>query len=291
MNRAADFAGARVVSLESRRAEQMEQMILRHGGRPFVAPSVKEIPFAQHDEVYGWAERLFAGEFDMLVLMTGAGLSFLRDTLAERYPRQRLTGALRSITIVARGPKPAAVLHEMGIAARIMVPEPNTWREIVPVIAARQERRISIQEYGRPSAEFIRAIQDLGAVVTPIAIYRWALPDNLEPLREAVRRIAARQCDVVLFTTSVQLTHLLEIAADLRCEVEVRQALAHDIAIGSVGPVMDAALADLGLAPDIVPAHPKMAVLVRAAAELAHEVLERKKKEGKCGPGVTLSRP
>ena len=85
--RIADFGGLRVLSLESRRAELMEQLIRRHGGKPFVAPSVKEIPFEQHDEVHRWAERLFAGEFDLVVLMTGAGLSFLNDILAEKYPR------------------------------------------------------------------------------------------------------------------------------------------------------------------------------------------------------------
>jgi len=271
-----DFAGLRVLSLESRRADQMEQTIARHGGVPFVAPSVKEIPFEQHEEVYRWAERLFAGEFESIVLMTGTGLTFLRDVIAERYPAEQLAEAFRGLTIVSRGPKPVAVLQEMGVTARIMVPEPNTWREIVPVLAARSERRITIQEYGRPNPDFVSALRGLGAEVTQIAIYRWALPDDVGPLREAVRRIAERESDVVLFTTSIQLTHLLEVAAGMNREEEVRRALAQDLAIGSVGPVMDAALKDAGLMPDIVPAHPKMAVLVRTAAEESAAVLARK---------------
>ena len=273
-----DFGGLRVLSLESRRAETMEQLIRRHGGDPFVAPSVKEIPFEQHDEVYRWAERLFAGDFEMVVLMTGAGLTYLRDILVERYPRERFADALRRVTILARGPKPVAVLQEMGVAARITVPEPNTWREIMPVIAARAERRIAIQEYGQANPEFLAAVKLLGAEVSAISIYRWTLPDDQGPLREAVRRIAERECDVVLFTTSIQLTHLLEVAAAMGRAVEVRNALASDMAIGSVGPVMDSALADCGLAPDIVPAHPKMAVLVRTAAETATSVLLRKRR-------------
>jgi len=284
-----DFNSLRVLSLESRRAGQMEQMILRHGGEPFVAPSVKEIPFEQHDEVYRWAERLFAADFNLAVLMTGAGIAFLRDVVTERYPLDRFAEALRRMTIVARGPKPAAILREMGLTAPIMVPEPNTWREIVPVIAGRPERRITIQEYGRSNPDLIAAIEALGAEVTAISIYRWALPDDLDPLREAVRRIAERECDVVLFTTSIQLTHLLEVAARMGREAEVRRALAEDMAIGSVGPVMDAALADCGLSPDIVPAHPKMPVLVRTAAEMAAGVLARKRRlmgGERCGAGI-----
>jgi uroporphyrinogen-III synthase len=98
------------------------------------------------------------------------------------------------------------------------------------------------------------------------------LPDDVSPLREAVRRIAARECDVVLFTTSIQLTHLLEVAQSMGRLSGVRQALADDLVIGSVGPVMNQALADYGFSPDIVPSHPKMASLVRACAESARTV-------------------
>ena len=277
-NRPPDFAGLRILSLESRRAEMMDELIRRHGGVPFVAPSVKEIPFEQHEDAYTWAERLFAGEFDLIVLMTGAGLTFLRDVLAERYPVERFAEALRRVTIVSRGPKPVAVLQEMGVTARITVPEPNTWREIIPVLAIRPERRITIQEYGRANFEFVEAVRGLGAEVSPIAIYRWALPDDTSALREAVRRVAARECDVVLFTTSIQLTHMLEVAAELGLADEVLCALKNDLVVGSVGPVMNAALADYGLTPDIEPAHPKMAVLVRTAAELSGGLVSRKQR-------------
>jgi uroporphyrinogen-III synthase len=279
------FAGLRVLALESRRAGVMEEAIRRHGGLPFVAPSVKEVPFAQHEEAYQWGERLFAGEFDLLILMTGVGLTFLRDVLAERYPIERFAAALRRVTLVCRGPKPVGALHEMGVPNRIIVPEPNSWREIVPVVAARPERRISIQEYGRANPQLVQALQELGAEVSAIAIYRWALPDDPAPLRDAVRRIAARECDVVLFTTSIQLVHLLDVAEEMGVAATVRQALAKDIVIGSVGPVMTETLADYGMPPDIVPEHPKLPVLVRAAAEQAHSILARKRPfpVRKCG--------
>ena len=67
------FSGIRVISLESRRASEMDALIRRHDGHPFVAPSVKEKAVQNNAEVLAWAERLFAGEFEMLVLMTGVG--------------------------------------------------------------------------------------------------------------------------------------------------------------------------------------------------------------------------
>jgi uroporphyrinogen-III synthase len=50
-----------------------------------------------------------------------------------------------------------------------------------------------------------QALEKLGAVVTPIALYRWELPDDLQPLREAVLRLSQRKVDVVVFTSSIQL--------------------------------------------------------------------------------------
>jgi uroporphyrinogen-III synthase len=158
-----------------------------------------------------------------------------------------------------------------------MIPEPNTWKEIVDAVAQRPERRIAVQEYGRPNLEMNAALEALGAAVFPIALYRWELPDDLEPLREAARRLAARECDVILFTSSIQLDHLLEIANALGLEPAVRKALAEDVAIASIGPVMTAALTKNGLPPDIIPKHPKMWSLIKAATDESTAVLESKR--------------
>ncbi len=273
------FAGLRVLSLESRRAREMEALIVRHGGVPFVAPSVKEKAIGENEAVLEWAEQLAAGAFDMTVLMTGTGLAYLRDAVAPRYTRDTFAEALGRTTLVSRGPKPVVVLHELGLKAHLIVPEPNTWREMVPLIAGRPERRITVQEYGKPNAEFVTALEANGSRVTPLAIYRWELPDDQGPLREAVRRIAARDCDVAVFTTSVQLVHLLQVAQEMGLTGEVMEALSNDLVIASVGPIMDAALAERGLKPDIVPAHPKMGILMRAAADQSAIAFAGKRKQ------------
>jgi len=221
LNQDPSFAGLRVVSLESRRAKEMEALILRYGGRPFVAPSVAERAVDGNDELFAQTARLIDGAFDMVVLMTATGLAYWRDASASRYPAEVFSAALARTTLVSRGPKPVVVLHQMGLKPTVIVPEPNTWQEMVPLIAARPERRIAVQEYGRGNPEFVAALEALGAEVTPVCIYRWELPADTSPLREAVRRIAGRECDVVIFTTSVQLTHLLEIARAEGMEADV----------------------------------------------------------------------
>ncbi len=280
------FGGLKVLSLESRRAKEMETLIRREGGDPFVAPSVQERALDDHRGAMEFVDRLAAGEFDLVVCMTGAGLSFLRDLAAadsaEHSTLSRLAEGLRKTFIVSRGPKPVPILRELGARAHIVVPEPNTWKEVVEAVALRPERRIAVQEYGRPNPEMTSALEALGACVTPFAIYRWDLPADLEPLREAARRLAAREIDVVLFTSSIQLDHLFQIARELGIEAEVRRSLAQYTAVASVGPIMNEALEAAGLRADIVPIHPKMAGLVKASAELAVSALGRKRSELHC---------
>ena len=99
------LTGLRVLSLESRRAKEMETLIAREGGIPFVAPSVKERALEDDDTALRFVERLEAGEFDMVICMTAVGLTYLRDSVVPSMPVERLSEALRRATIVSRGPK------------------------------------------------------------------------------------------------------------------------------------------------------------------------------------------
>src|ERR1051325_6581139 len=125
------FAGMRVLSLESRRSAEMAELIRKQGGDPFVARSMRELPIEQNQAAFAFAERLFAGAFDMVVLLTGVGTRQLNRLLAGRYPETAFADALRKLTIVARGPKPVAARRERGLTPAIIAPEPNTWRELL----------------------------------------------------------------------------------------------------------------------------------------------------------------
>ena len=83
--------------------------------------------------------------------------------------------------------------------------------------------------------------------------------------------------DVALFTSSIQLDHLLRIAQEEGLEAEVKSALVQHTAVASVGPIMTESLEAAGVPVDIAPTHPKMAGLVKAAADQAIEALARKR--------------
>ncbi len=237
----------------------MAELIRRQGGDPFVAPSMREVPLEADEATARFAKRLYAGEFDMMVLLTGVGTRQLNRLLGVRFSE-----ALRSLTVVARGPKPVAALREMGLVATVVAPEPNTWRELLHALEGRTEKRIAVQEYGRSNPELLDGLRARGAEVTPVRVYQWDLPEDTAPLYEAARRLAAGEFDVVLFTTAIQVAHLARAAREQSIENEAMDALRRCF-VGSIGPTTSEALEEFGIKPAFEPSHPKMGVLVLEA--------------------------
>ncbi|WP_219341407.1 uroporphyrinogen-III synthase [Nevskia soli] len=261
------FDGAAVLALESRRAAEMEKLITMQGGRAFVAPALREAPIEANAAAFAFAEALFDGAFDMVILLTGVGTRYLQTVIETRFPPGRFAEAMRGVTVVARGPKPVAVCRELGIPIAFVAPEPNTWHEVLDVTSGRPETRIAVQEYGKSNPELIQALEDRGATVTSVPVYQWTLPEDTAPLRQAVRRLAAKEFAAAIFTTSSQVDHLVQIAEQEHLVSKLREGLDETV-IGSIGPTTSETLADHGFTPDFVPSHPKMGMLV---VELARE--------------------
>jgi uroporphyrinogen-III synthase len=270
-----EFDGLRVLSLESRRSAEIEKLIRARGGQPFVAPSMREVPLENNTEAFLFATRLFVGEFDMVILLTGVGARLLNQILETRYPPGAFPEALRQLTVVVRGSKPAAVMREWNVPVAVSVPEPNTWREILTATAARPERNIALQEFGRRSTELLEGLRNRGAHVTSVPVYQWDLPEDTGLLREAVQRLAEGQFDVVLFTTSVQAVHLLRVATEEHLEDQVRAALPR-IVVASVGPSTSETLREHDVRVDFEPSHPKMGFLVNETSQHARKILQSK---------------
>jgi uroporphyrinogen-III synthase len=277
------LAGLRVLSLESRRAQEMAKLISNYGGEAIVAPSMQEVPLESNTEALAFVNTLVEGGFDMVVFLTGVGTRALTRIAETIVPRETFVAALARVSVIARGPKPIAALKELGVPASLTVPEPHTWRELLQLLDGGaapvpiQGSRIAVQEYGASNPELLTALVARGAEVTPVPVYEWALPDNIEPLRNAAQTLAGGGIDVVLFTTSLQAVHLLQIAAEADVDPGVRRAFTR-VVVGSIGPVTSEVLRDNGIPVDFEPAHPKMGFLVSEAAQRARELLQTKRE-------------
>ena len=277
------FDGLSVLVLESRRAKELGSIVESYGGRPLIAPAMREVPLESNTEALAFTDAVIRLEFDLIILLTGVGTRALLE-LVDRVRAQRDTfiAALGRIPIAARGPKPTAVLRDIGLSPWLQAPEPNTWRELVAALDARagemplRARRVAVQEYGATNPELLQALEERGALLTRVPIYQWALPEDLEPLRQGCRALAAGQVDVVLLTTATQVTHLLQIADQLGLAGDVRAGLRRAM-VASIGPTTSETLRQEGIAIDMEPSHPKMGYLVREAAEQAAQVLAAKR--------------
>ncbi|HZQ52724.1 MAG TPA: uroporphyrinogen-III synthase [Bryobacteraceae bacterium] len=259
------FAHARVLSFESRRAKEMAELIRINGGQPLVAPAVMEIPLEHNETAFQFAGRLYAGEFDMVIFLTGVGARLLHRILATRDPEERFLEALRRVATVVRGPKPAAVLREWQVPVTVNIPEPNTWRELLASIGGRTEKSVALQEYGRTNRELIEGLEKQQRSVFRVPVYQWKLPEDTGPLRQAVDDLLAGKIDVTLFTTGVQIEHVLDFAAEQQQRDAVLEALRKTF-VASIGPTCSESLQACGVTPAMEPSHPKMGILVREAA-------------------------
>ncbi len=259
------FAGLRVLALESRRAPELAKLIKTYGGQPIVAPAIREVALESNKEALAFAAGLLAGDFDMVIFLTGVGARALLGFVETSYRREEYIAALQRVKIVARGPKPVAALRELAVTPSITVPEPNTWREILR----------ALDEAGNSAVE-LRLRGARGARVTRVPVYRWALPEDLAPLRAAVKALAGGEIDVALFTTGVQVAHLFQVAAEMHLKESVRHGFHHTL-VASIGPTTSEELLRRGIRADLEPSHPKMGFLVKETAEQAAELLRRKR--------------
>jgi len=287
----ASFGGLTVAAFESRRATELATLIENLGGVARVAASVREVPLAENSAALEFGQQLFAGKIRAVICLTGGGTRALIEILEKRFAREEVVGAFARVTVVARGPKPVKVLHEYGIPVTIAVPEPNTWRELLEALDQNaggfslRGSRVAVQEYGIPNDRLIEELKRRGANVMQVPVYLWALPEDRAPLQALVQELIDGAVQVALFTSAVQVYHVLQVASEAGLKERLLGALRKCV-VCSVGPSCSEALAASGIGVDIEPEHPKMGALIHEAAKRGGEVLKKKsgaKSQGQQG--------
>lgn len=278
---AANFNGVRVLSLESRRAAETAKLIRTYGGEPLTAPAMREIPMSSDGQMVEFAEALISGAFDLVIFTTGVGVRTLIKTVAEHMDREKFLAALRAVKIVARGPKSSTALREFGVPITVVSPEPFTWRALVHAMedkfgTALTGMNIAVQEYGTSNPELLTALAEKSVSITRLLVYQWALPEDTQPLREAVIALAHGHVDVVLFMNAGQVAHLFLIAERMGYTEALYEGFRSTV-IASIGPSTTEGLSMYRLAPDFEPSQSKMGFLIKEIAENAERLLEQKR--------------
>ncbi len=260
-----------VCSFESRRADEMCSLIARHGGQPISAPSMREIPIGDNPIAIQTIKDLIAGKFPIVILLTGVGTEALFDVARSQGLYESMLEVLGKTTIVIRGPKPAAVLSKVGLKYAVRAPEPNTWRELIAEIDKSgiviEGQAVAVQEYGLPNSRMYAELDKRGAIVTPVPVYRWALPEDTTPLETALRETAASKVDILVFTSANQVSSVLAVAEKLGVLPAMRNAIEQRTQVASIGPTCTEALIENGFPVNFEASPPKMGQLVRGSIE------------------------
>ena len=262
----------------------MAALVSTYGGRPVVAPALREVPLASNPDALAFADALMRGEFDSVILLTGVGtralLEVVEGAAGAARSREAFVAALAKTKVVARGPKPLAVLRELKVPVWVAAPEPNTWRELLAALDATGTSlnglSVAVQEYGVSNPDLLQGLEARGARVTRVPVYRWALPEDVEPLRSAVSSVARGELDVAIFTTATQVVHLFQVAETMSQASAVRDGLRRMV-VASIGPTTTEGLRQQDLVVDLEASHPKMGFLVREAAERSPDLLRAKR--------------
>jgi uroporphyrinogen-III synthase len=277
----ASFAGLRILSLESRRAREVEKLIRTYNGEPIIVPAMRELLLDSNEECLDFGAKLLAGNFDLVIFMTGVGVRAMLNILGQRYDSAAILAALGAIQLAARGSKPLSVLRELKLPVACITAEPSTWREILTSMETTfgdklAGMRVAVQEYGATNPELIAELVARCASVTKVPVYQWGLPEDTGPLEGAVTAILDGAIDVVLFMTAVQVIHLFQIAETMGCAERLRLKL-QTLVVISVGPTTTEELEHYGLRPDFEPSRPKMGFLVNEAAQYAGKLIAEKR--------------
>jgi uroporphyrinogen-III synthase len=134
---------------------------------------------------------------------------------------------------------------------------------------------VAVQEYGASNPDLLQALEQRGADVFQVPIYRWALPEDLGSLRQALAAVIAGKVSVLLITNAAQVDHVMQVL-ERDGKVEPFRAALMKMVVASIGPTASERLRQYDWPIDFEPPHAKMGVLVKETGERAASLLQGK---------------
>lgn len=249
---------------------ELAGLVRRHGGVPYLVPAVRERPLTGGPELAGTLAALSAGEFAIVVFLTGVGVRRLFEEARRSECLDAARSALTRAIVVCRGPKPIAALKAESIPVSYAVPSPHTTTELLATLRPLplEGTNVLVVHAGERMPEPAGMLGARGAHVTELQLYQWDLSTaDAANLREFVQHLRGGTIDALAFTSQIQVRHFFQIVDGLDAKKEVERELHERIAVAAVGPTCADALRANGIEPDVVPRHPKMGNMIVALAQ------------------------
>jgi uroporphyrinogen-III synthase len=247
--------GRRIAIPEHRELDRLATMLEEEGASTVRCPLMAIFDAPDPAPVERWLRTLAADGFDDVIFFTGEGVRRLLEVAARLGLADEVVRALQRIRKITRGPKPARALHELGIRTDLPSAAPTT----AGVIDSLREeplagRRVGVQLYGEePNRTLVDFLESRGALVLPVAPYRYAPATHDEKVAALIDELAAGQLDGIAFTTAVQVERLFQVARRRGTEAALQRGLQR-VHVAVVGPVVIEVMRRHGIRVDAVPA-------------------------------------
>jgi uroporphyrinogen-III synthase len=262
------LAGYSVAVTAARRREEFGAALERRGARVVYAPAIRIVPLADDTELREATERCLSAPLDFVVATTGIGFRGWMDAVDTWGLVEKLTEAISSATVLARGPKARGAIRACELR-EAWSPESESSSEVLRYLMDGHDldgARIAVQLHGEPLPDLVQTLRLAGADVIEVPVYRWVPPEDPAPLRRLVDTVAAAGTDAVAFTSAPAAASFLRAADDQGCGQQVRAALRGPVVAACVGPVTAGPLLSEDI-PVVRPARMRLGALVREIVE------------------------
>ena len=259
----APLLGLRVGILQSRDAHHLSKQLKVRGAHVISAPVLREQPTDCSREITHLIDALTARNIQVCVMQTGVGVDALFKKAALLGREEELRDGLNQSTCVARGPKPVGALRKRGVTNYRQIASPYTTYELIDTLCDIElaDANVAVIQYGERNEQLTGILTTLSNSVFELFVYRWELPENLDPISDFIDEVLDGKVDVIAFTSQIQVRHLMAIADQLGVKHSLTNAI-QDTTVAAIGPTCATALRRMGITPDIVPQHPKMGHMV-----------------------------
>lgn len=250
-----------------RKADELASLLTRRGAEVFRAPAMHTVPLPQDGELAEATEVVLRADVDFVVVTTGVGFRGWLEAADESGFGERLREHLSSATLVARGSKAYGAIKGAGLDVAWSAPSEESTEVLEHLLEHDlRRRRVVVQVHGEPMRAFRDRLEQAGAEVVAVTVYRWTDPPDLDALDRLIEALIDGGVDALAFTSAPAAANLLRRAERTGRAEPLHEALGNRVLLGCVGPVTAAPLAEAGL-PHVLSERTRTASLVKLIAD------------------------
>jgi len=263
-----DLAAATIALTAERRVEEFATLLERRGAEIVRTPVIHVLPLVDDRDLRTQTSALIADPPELVVISTGIGFRGWLDAVASWGLTDEFLGALARTRIIARGPKATGAIRGAGLREE-WSPSGESSEEVLAHLGSEGVAglRVAVQLHGtitewEPLTDLSASLADIGAVVTPVSVYRWIRPPDQSPVRALVAAVRSGAIDALTFTSAPAVSSMLSTAKEMGELERLVAAMRGAVPTYCVGPVTAAPLELLGV-PTIQPERSRLGSLAR----------------------------